>query len=312
MKEEAMREVRVDSQAVAAASSPAGEVDDAAAALEPWIIDLTRRGAVTAKGREVLAMIRQHPRDASFSPVRELADKVGVNIGTITRTAQSLGFSGWSELQRELRSRYLASLSASQVAEEHRATGSDAAAAFAHDRADLAYIAQSTTTESVRQVAHRIAGARRTVIFAQGGYAGVGISLAHYCSLAGYDVRHVAEPATVASILGSFGPDDLLITINSWQMYASSVAALDAATEAGAGTVLITDTTNSFAGTSVNHRLVAPAESVSFFPSLVGAMSVCQAIVVELAALDPGRSRAQLARAEREWERFALLRPGIR
>ena len=275
--------------------------------LEPWIADLTRRGTVTPKGREVLAMIRQHPRDASFSPVRDLADKIGVNIATITRTAQALGFTGWSELQRELRSRYLASLSVSQVAEEH-SQGSDATASLARDRADLAFIAKSTSADSIRDVARRIAASRRVLCFAQGGYAAVGVALAHYCTLAGYDVRHLTEPVAVASYLAGFGPDDLLIAVNSWRMNASTVSALDAATEAGAAKVLITDTTNAFASNEVDHRLVAPAESVSFFVSQVGAMSVCQAIVVELAAVDPARTRSSLARSEREWERFGLVR----
>ena len=300
-----------ENSALDPAQAESGEFEDASPLLERWIADLTRRGTVTPKGREVVAMIRQHPRDASFFSVRELADKIGVNIATVTRTAQSLGFEGWTELQRELRSRYLASLSASQVAEEH-AEGSDAAASFARDRADLAFTARSTSTESIREVAQRIATARRILCFAQGSYAAVGVALAHYCSLAGYDMRHITEPAAVASYLAKFGPDDLLIAINSWRMNASTVFALDAATEAGAVKVLITDTTNALASTAVHHRLVAPAESVSFFVSQVGAMSVCQAIVVELAAVDPARTKASLARAEREWERFGLVRPGNR
>ena len=151
--------------------------------LEAWLASVVRTAPLTAKGQVVMDLVRRKPRAGAFSSVRQLADEAKVNLGTVTRTAQSLGFDGWTAFQQEFRSRYLASLSASQVAAEHDISGSTADASFARDVSDLTYIAKAVTREQVIAVAERIAAARHTVVLAQGSYTAVGIALAHNCRL---------------------------------------------------------------------------------------------------------------------------------
>lgn len=286
-------------------TSPASE-----AGLETWLAALAASAALTLKHRDVIALLRHEPRTCAFGSIREVAEQAGVNIATVTRAAQALGFAGWTELQHEFRARYLVSLSVSEVASEHDRYEPTVAAAFSRDRSDLAFVAGSVPSATVSGVARRIAVAPRTVVLAQGSYAAVGLALAHNAQIAGYDVRHVGEPTQMANALAHLSSDDLVIAVNCWQIYRSTVRALGMARELGIGTVLVTDLTRSGHDLPADVQIAVPSEGVSFFPSLMGALSVAQAVVVELAAVDPDRTRTSLTAAEHQWEAFDLLRRG--
>ena len=58
--------------------------------------------------------------------------------------------------------------------------------------------------------------------------------------------------------------------------------------------------------------VTVPAEGVAFFPSLTTGLAVVQAIVTELAEIDPARTRRAVAAAEEQWRTFALLHRGHR
>ncbi|MEU4548546.1 hypothetical protein [Nonomuraea dietziae] len=53
--------------------------------------------------------------------------------------------------------------------------------------------------------------------------------------------------------------------------------------------------------------MMAPAEGVAFFPSLTAGMAVAQALVTQLAAVDPARTSVSIEAAEGMWSKFGLL-----
>jgi DNA-binding MurR/RpiR family transcriptional regulator len=282
--------------------------DEPASSFESWVTQLSQEQGLTAKGRAVLTVLRMQPELSAYASSRVLAAHAGVNIGTITRTAQALGFSGWSALQHEFRSRYVASLSAVQVATEHDREGSNALASIARDRAALDYLERSIPAEAITAAARRIHEARRIVVLAQGSIASVGIALAHNLAIAGHDAHHVADPAILANTLAHLETGDLLVAVNCWQIYSSTLEALQVADSNGVGSVVITDSGTPLLGNSDTLQIAVPSEGVGFFPSLVAALSVAQAIVVELSTIDPAATREALTRAEQQWDNFGLLR----
>jgi hypothetical protein len=52
---------------------------------------------------------------------------------------------------------------------------------------------------------------------------------------------------------------------------------------------------------------MVPAEGVAFFPSLTAGIAVVQAMVAQLAAIDPPRTSASIEAAEGMWSTFGLL-----
>jgi DNA-binding MurR/RpiR family transcriptional regulator len=285
-------------------------VTDRAAAdgFEDWLRDRVPERGLRPKAAAVLEVLLSQPRRASFGSTVELAQLAGVNIATVTRTAQALGFAGWPALQQELRARYLSSLSAPQVAAEHHGVGSPGSASLRRDLDSLAVLNRRFDESVVATIAHAIAAARRTIVIADGSYAAVGIALAHNSRLAGYDVMAVtAGDAELANSVASLGPDDVLIAISFWRLYESTVLAANEARSRGARVFAVTDAASPALAGAAEEVVLVPAEGVAFFPSLTAGMAVAQGVVAQLATVDPARTAASIEAAEAMWSKFGLL-----
>ncbi|AXB42945.1 MurR/RpiR family transcriptional regulator [Amycolatopsis albispora] len=276
--------------------------------LESWLRSRLPERGLRPRSAAVLELLVSQPRRASFGSTGELAQLAGVNVATVTRTAQALGFAGWPALQQELRARYLSSLSAPQVAEEHNGVGSPASASLRRDLDSLALLNRRFDESAIKAVAEAIAAARRTVVIADGSYAAVGIAFAHNARLAGYDVQAVtAGDAELANHTAKMTEDDVLVAISFWRLYESTVLAADEAKRRGAKVFAVTDAASPALAGAADQVLMVPAEGVTFFPSLTGGMALVQAIVAQLAAVDPRRTSESIEAAEAMWSRFDLL-----
>ena len=281
---------------------------DADDGFEAWLRDRLPPRGLRPKSAAVLEVLVSQPRRAAFGSAGELARIAGVNVATVTRTAQALGFAGWPALQQELRARYLSLLSAPQVAEEHIGVGSPGAASLRRDLDSLALLTRRFDEDVLRRVADAVAAARRTVVIAEGSYAAVGLALAHNARLAGYDVHAVtAGSAELANTMAKLTADDVLVAISFWRLYESTVRAANEAHSRGARVFVVTDAASPALAGAAEHVLMVPAEGVTFFPSLTAGMAVAQAIVTQLAAVDPARTSASIEAAEAMWARFDLL-----
>ena len=113
----------------------------------------------------------------SYASTSEAAALAGVNVATVVRAAQLLGFSGWPALRGEARSRYLSSLSASEVLSEHAAGAeSPAWASVRSDLRNLQSLSQMLDPEQVESVARLIHDAGTTVVLGSGSFAAPGCS----------------------------------------------------------------------------------------------------------------------------------------
>jgi DNA-binding MurR/RpiR family transcriptional regulator len=280
--------------------------------LESWLRGRVPEKGLKPKAAAVLEMLLAQPRRASYGSAAELAELAGANTATVTRTAQALGFAGWPALQQELRARYLAALSALEVAAEHTAIGGAAvpsAAAVHRDLENLALLARRIDVGALHALADAIATARRTVVVAIGSYAAIGVALAHNAQLAGYDV-------TLASGFGGGGPandvaamtgQDVLVVISFWRLNQVGMVAAEEASARGARVFALTDAASPVLARAAERVLLVPAEGVAFFPSLTAGLALAQAVVTELAAIDPARTRTAIEHAEDQWDRFGLL-----
>nr|WP_208381538.1 MurR/RpiR family transcriptional regulator [Paenarthrobacter ilicis] len=276
-----------------------------------WLDSRVQGRKLAARQMQVIGILRSQPRLASYGSVSDIAAVAASNASTVTRTAQTLGFKGWADFQFELRSRFLASLSAVEVAAEHNGhISSPAQAAVSTDRANLAHFERTLDAESIHNIATAIAGARQTFIVAAGSYAIPGKALEHNAIIAGYNVRLLdADVAALTNAIARLGAEDLVIAISLWRVYDSTMRAVEIAHNLGAPIVSITDSAGSPVAVHADHRIVVPTEGAGFFPSLTGAVTAVQAIAVELASLDRERSNQNIAASERTWDQMRIMHP---
>jgi DNA-binding MurR/RpiR family transcriptional regulator len=285
------------------------EQDFDTSSLTEWLDSRVEGRKLAARQMQVIGILRSQPRLASYGSVSDIAAVAASNASTVTRTAQTLGFKGWADFQFELRSRFLASLSAVEVAAEHNGhISSPAQAAVSTDRANLAHFERTLDVETVHAIAKAIANARQTFIVAAGSYAIPGKALEHNAIIAGYNVRLLdADVAALTNAIARLGAEDLVIAISLWRVYDSTIRAVEIAHNIGAPIVSITDSAGSPVAVHAQHRIVVPTEGAGFFPSLTGAVTAVQAIAVELASLDRERSTQNIAASERAWDQMRIM-----
>lgn len=274
---------------------------------EAWLRGRVPERGLRSKGASVLQVLLTQPRRVSYSSAAETAELSGVNVATVSRTAQALGFSGWSDLQQELRARYLSSLSAPEVAAAQQTEGELGGASLRRDLDSLALLNRRFDEQLIRTIAEAIARARRVVIVANGSYYSVGSALGHNVQLAGYEATVVHDDAELANAVSRTEPGDVLIAISFWRLYQSTVTAAEEAHARGARVFALTDAASPALTAASEEVVLIPAEGVAFFPSLVPGLAVAQAIAAQLSAVDPERTRRSIESAETQWSRFRLL-----
>jgi DNA-binding MurR/RpiR family transcriptional regulator len=276
------------------------ENDDTAA----WLADLVPEKGLSPALNRVIQVLMTNQRVASYGDVGEIASRAQVNSSTVVRCAQALGFKGWPALQRELRARYLASLSSEETLHAHGETASSPAHnAMRQDIQNLKDALDSVDPSDVDRAIELLAGSRRIVVASTGTFSSVGQILSHLGSVLGYPIALETRGAVhLASALAGFGQEDTLVVINVWRPIRDLVNAARLAHNAGSRVLAITDArTGPYADLS-DLMLVVPSEGVSFFQSVTAATSLAYGIVDGLAQVDPARTQERLRAAREYWE----------
>lgn len=279
--------------------------------LPGWAHDRLDGRRIGPGAARVIETLELQPQMASYASTAEVAERSGVNIATVVRTAQMLGFTGWSELRQEIRSRYLASLSAVQVLSEHQAPGASRTRdAVRQDLANLEALASTIDQSQMADVAKVIADARRVVVIGSGSFIAPGLQLAHIGQTMGLDLRFCrGGGTTLFNEVALLGDGDVVVAFSFWWQAKEVLEAARVAAAAGASVILLTDRRSTPFTELADHAVVVASEGASTFPSLTAATTVVHCILAEIAEYDEGRVRSSLSRAESIWRSNDLFGP---
>lgn len=268
-----------------------------------WFADIFDSASLTKSQRRVGEVILRNPRLASFADTAELAQRSDVNNSTVVRTAQALGYRGWPDLQRELRARYLATISSEDTLIEHGSYQSPLHDALDHDIENLRHTAESITGADATKTVEALSSARNILVLGYGSFAGPAGLLAHLGSTMGYPIAHESRGNVhLASALNTLSTDDVLVVVNMWRTNRQSVLAAESAHEKGTTVIAITDMRHSRIADAADHLLVVPSEGISFFQSITAATSVVYGLLAGMEATNPDRSRIALRRTQQLWK----------
>lgn len=258
----------------------------------------------------VLHALATRPRQMSYASTAEAAALSEVNVATVVRAAQQLGFAGWPALRSELRSRYLARLSASEVLSEHAdpVGQGPARATLQREVNNLQDLALLLDEDQIGRIGRIVHDARVGLVIGSGSFAAPGLQLAHLLQTIGHDVRLQRHGGTaLLNAVALLGPGDCLIVFQLWRTPYEISNAIRVAAEAGVSVVLVSDRRSDSAAGLVDELVAMPSEGASMFPSLVGAITVGQAIVAAVVAVDPAAAAAASDRSERNWMSHGLF-----
>jgi DNA-binding MurR/RpiR family transcriptional regulator len=274
--------------------------------LTPWV---KSRLAGRPAGRgvsKVLVMLGTHPRQLSYASTSAAADLAQVNVATVVRAAQLLGFSGWPALRSEVRSRYLAGLTAAQVLTEHGPNGDGlASATLRRDLQNLHDLTPLLDEVKVAQAARAIFDAKVTLVLGSGSFAAPGLQLAHLASTIGHDVRlHRTGGTSLLNAVALLGDGDAVVVFHVWRTPREIFNAVRVAKAGGATIIMVSDRAHQDLADNV---VVMPSEGVGMFPSLVAATTLVQALVAHMVDLDAEAAAAASDRVEELWRTYGLF-----
>ncbi len=250
------------------------------------------------------AFLLDHPDEVAVSSMRKLAQRAQVQPASLVRLAQQFGFPGWNEL-RDL---FVARVRARPAPMTQRARSlvkPGAKAALSHDLlaaqqqnlADAAARNQRALAEAaqlIRKAPHvHVAGFRSCYPVAFGfvyAYRLFRPSVSLLAGVAGsleMELRAIGQASV--TVIVSFAP---------YSTEATRVANI--ARERGSRIVAITDSAASPVALAADATLIFGHDSPSFFPSLVAAHALAEALVAQLLALEGGGAVAALERSEAE------------
>lgn len=179
-------------------------------------------------------------REVAFMTASRLAKCLCVNEATVIRFAQRLGYTGYPELIREVRTIVRGELGAESGAQA--GPESRAVAALLRARVEeLERMISHVSLETLVSLADLLSDARHVHIVGQGMMAPLASLLDTALRLLGVSVIATSDEAWALSVtLTELGPDDVLLVVSAAEQGAVLANAIRLAREQGATTVAIT------------------------------------------------------------------------
>ncbi|WP_050934457.1 MurR/RpiR family transcriptional regulator [Arthrobacter globiformis] len=294
--------MRYDLNANAAGLEPGTETG-AGPATHAWLGDALPDLPLSKAQSRVVDVIARNPQLSSYADIAEIAQRADVNNSTVVRAAQHLGYRGWPDLQRELRSRYLVMISTEDTLTEHGEHRSPLHDALNHDIENLRLTLDSNTADDAEAAIATMAAAKSIIVLGLGSFAGPASVMAHLGSTMGYPITLENRGAVhLASSANALGPGDVLVVINMWRSMRQIIVTAEAAKQAGAKVVAISDMRRGRLAAVADHLLVVASEGISFFQSVTAANSLVYGLLAGMEAAHPERSRAAIRRTQQLWK----------
>lgn len=267
-------------------------------------LDLVLREG-TKKQRLLAGHILANLSTCSFASTRDLATMYGVDVATIIRFSQRLGFARYDDFRQSLRAHYLSSLEPLDLLQEQdRIPSTDTVSTIIQQ--DLRILLQLSKTidhAALHDLARRISGARRVLVIGFGEHGGIAVALCHLLTYLGLDVVLETRGGIYLSAqVANLRPEDFLLSFSFWRPSTDTVQAFTWSRRHGISTAVISDSATSRVAIEANHAIVVPCEATSFFQSMTAVLSVVHALVA-LVAADRGPEAKEAIQRSRAYNR---------
>lgn len=270
------------------------------------------KSATFSKGQRLIAKyIEEHSDKVAFMTASRLGATVGVSESTVVRFATEIGYSGYPALQQAMQEMIRSKLTSVQRLEM---TSSNIAperlldAVLEQDIDILRRTKETVNREDFYRAADALQRAQRVYILGAGSSLALATFLSHYFRLV-FDTVHLVEATSEATILQQMihaGEGDAIIAISFLRYSKKAAKALQYASDRGVSTIAITDSPLSPLARHASHVLLARSDMVSFVDSLVGPLSLINALIVTVAIRRKGEVADTLRKIENIWDEYGV------
>ena len=265
--------------------------------------------------------ILERPDEIAFTSMRQLAQRANVQPATMVRLAQKLGLDGYEDLREPFReelrrqpSGYGRRARELQARTGRRSGGRAlnhlAGEMISSDRENLSLTLEAIGGEGLAATSKVLAQSRRLYIMGLRSLFSAAFYTHYACSMFRGDCILLDGPGgTYADNMRGIGANDAMLIFSLEPYAAEVVQAATFAVEQGAEVVAVTDSLISPLAALTPHLLLVGTDGPALFKSVVPAMAVAQALVVQMLAQGGQSALDAVATSERQLDRFEAYWP---
>ena len=261
--------------------------------------------------KQISSYIKDHYDKAAYMTAAKLGREVGVSESTVVRFVMELGFEGYPEFQRSLRSLIRARLTAVQRIEVTNNLIGEGDVLDVVLNSDVDKIKR--TLEGIDKEAFE--AAVKNIIDAKTLYI-LGLrSSAYLAEFLNYSLRMLSDNVRLIQTTSgnetfeqmmNIGEGDVLFALSFPRYSRSVIKGVDFAKRNGADIIALTDSENSPIAEKADQLLVAQSDMASFADSLVAPMSVINALIVAVTREKSDVFTERLHRLESAWDEYQV------
>ena len=274
----------------------------AATALERRLDE--REGELNSTRRQLVQQIMTDSEETYFLSSRELAKRYNVDVGTVIRTTQAMGYKRYADFTSDLRSHFVVRITPYSIMKATSQKGRRSIADHIQDSIklgthNLGALQSQLEPRGVIEIAKRINNSNRIMVIGVDYAASLSYLFSYLLVAFGFDSEApVGSAAVIQQKVSLLGPKDLLIAISFGRCLKITVAAAIQARDGGTFTVGITDHSRSPVARFCNACLITPTSSTELSVSYVAPVSAIEAVLTASVYLNPKRTLAVLKRKE--------------
>jgi DNA-binding MurR/RpiR family transcriptional regulator len=233
-------------------------------------------------------ILTSHQR-AAFMSASRLAKHVGVDVATVTRFAQQLGYEGYIELSREIQDKVLEEMHESRAPIVERMASAEGvfAQTLWRDWANLEKTIQHLSTDDAERAIDALVKARQIYFVAEGVGSGLAQAARSYLKMVRSQVFILEQgPFDTALELKDLGPEDVVVGIGFTNYAYAATRAVEMANLAGATTIGLIAQPNCSIGAHAQILFSCSVTEMGYLPSLTCMGAILFALVYSVCVKD--------------------------
>jgi DNA-binding MurR/RpiR family transcriptional regulator len=248
-------------------------------------------------------ILASHQR-AAFLSASRLAKQVEVDVATVTRFAQQLGYEGYVELVREIQEVVLQEMQECRApaSERLQSAGSPFIQALWRDWANLESTIQALSSEHGQQAVAALARARRVYLVGEGFGAALAAAAQQYLQIIRPDTVLLDRGAfETAMELKEMGAEDVVVGIGFTHYAHMSTHAILWGNKVGATTIGVIAQADCPIGAHAQILLASATPERGYLPSMTSVAAILFALIYSVCLRDDKAYRQKLAEFQKAY-----------
>ena len=260
--------------------------------------------------RKIAAFITENYDKAAFMTAARLGNTVGVSESTVVRFAAELGYDGYPEMRKALQDMIRNCLTSVQRIEAAKGLLENQdilSAVLNSDIEQIRVTLEETNRDDFNSAVDAIVRAEHVYIFGLRSSAAIASFMGFYFNFLFENVRVVNENSVseVFEQILRIGKNDVMIALSFPRYSKRTIKAMRYARDRQATVIGITDNVNSPIAEGADIPLCARSDMVSFVDSLVGPLSLVNALIVAVSTKAKGTDlETDFNRLEAIWAEY--------